>query len=277
MDLLQLARDNSPNVEAGYVQLLASLTDTEREVLEQFCSMVTDRWRASLNMRPSALASFLRLGSHQNMHEWAEARSALVGVSADEVLRGRLGAYYTRRLAFDDTFDNGHAFRYTALNAGGTGAARYGPLCIILNRALARDDRSVACLRRDSLDYVGDDGSVNTARINAESATPDAVHLLATLKCATDALQASEDQWAAIVCSDDGYVEVILTNSIDVDALDEVRLSADEHRRMLDCVLASWDPKARLTEPERALVEACVEILSALSDARIKLEVMEDA
>ena len=116
-------------------------------LLDGFAGCIYNTGRISINMRPSVLTDLVARRKYQNIYEWANEHATLSSRSVADILREKLGRYYERRVYFDDSFENGRAFRYGLLNIGGVGADRYGQFCIVLKADFVRADTSVAYLK----------------------------------------------------------------------------------------------------------------------------------
>ncbi len=171
MNLFQLAVQNDPNVRTQFDEMKNRSTDGRRQ-LEAFTDRVQETGRVSINMRPSALTALVNGEGQRNVYEWADEQSRLSLRPKNEILQEKLGAYFRRRIHFDDAFDHGRQFRYGALNIGGLGPQNYGQFCTVLRSEFLAPNDSVAYLMRDSLrTYMQTEVDVNTARLQREVTT----------------------------------------------------------------------------------------------------------
>lgn len=131
VNLFQFADQNDPKLRTQFDEMKSRSKDGGHQ-LEVFAARVQATGRVSINMRPSALTGLIAGGRHQNVYEWADEQSRLSSRPTIEILQEKLGAYYRRRIHFDDAFDQGRQLRYGALNIGGLGPQRYGQFCTVL-------------------------------------------------------------------------------------------------------------------------------------------------
>ena len=144
-------------------------------------------------MRPSVLTGLIAGGRHQNVYEWADEQSRLSSRPIMEILQEKLGAYFRRRIHFDDTFDQGRQFRYGALNIGGLGPYRYGQFCTVLRMEFVTPNDLTAYLMRDSLrTYMPTEIDVDTASLQCEVTTHSHVQYLAAVKHSAEIPASSE-------------------------------------------------------------------------------------
>src|ERR1039457_6438813 len=132
LNLFDIAGDNATALDDRFSALTSSASPGLKSSLQKFIELVLRHGLVTINMRPMSLMSFLVLGSHQNMYEWACSRADESGRFSEDILLERLGVFYASRTTFDRSFVNGEAFRYGALNAGGLGTFDYGEYCVVL-------------------------------------------------------------------------------------------------------------------------------------------------
>ena len=151
LDIFQMAAENVVALETRFQALLTSVSPAEAEQVSDFCTVAAKDGRISTNLRLSALLDLLIFGKYQNIYEWAADRAAKSSKTVEQILRDRLGAFYEKRRAFDERFDNGPSFRYGTFNVGGAGCKRYGEFCVVWKDEVSSGRREVAYLASDSL------------------------------------------------------------------------------------------------------------------------------
>ena len=223
-------------------------------------------------MRPMSLLSFLVLGFHQNIYEWSRSRGEGSGKPAEEIIREKLGDFYAKRVAFDRYFEGGETFRYGALNIGGPGATVYGDYCTILQDRVF-DDPEVAYLTADSLKtYFKADGALDEASLREDAAPHSHRHVCACLKCAPDLSATAAVGWAALLCSNAGFVEAIFSAQTTPGDVQAIRIDRSHYRELFEYGFENF--REKLTDERRNLVEAFVLIKRLLRQNNIPLEVV---
>jgi len=272
MDLFAIARNNGPRLVADLNAATGALSTADRPALERFAKRVEDEGRISINMRQGVLLSFLVSGRHQNIYEWAAARSARSTKAAPDIMREQLGPYYERRTVFDGFFARGDELRYGALNIGGAGATRYGSYCSVVKDATARA-LEVAYLRADSLrTYMVPGPAVDGAAVEADAASHPARHCLAARKHAGAVVRTADAAWPALLCNDDDYVEAIFHGDLAADAIECVRMTGADHEALYEFAFEEFS--IRLSKAERLEIDTFVMIIDALDHRGIRLEVV---
>ncbi|MBZ5618262.1 MAG: hypothetical protein LAQ69_05920 [Acidobacteriia bacterium] len=275
LDLFEIARNNRDALEARFAALKSSASPDVAGSLQRFADAVLNNGRVSINMRPMPLLSFLVSGFHQNIYEWSRSRGEESGKPPEDIIRERLGAFYSKRIAFDRYFANGETFRYGALNIGGTGAKVYGDYCaILLNRAF--DGPEIAYLKSDSLKtYVKADGAVDEGVLREDAAPHSHRHASACLKCASELAKTAEEAWAALLCSDSDFVEAVFSAQITPGEVEAIRIERKQYRELFEYGFENF--REKLTDERRNLVEAFVLIKRLLRQNSIPLEVVPNA
>lgn len=232
MNLFQLAADN----EAEFVnrfQQAKQCSQDGGQLLDDFAACVEGAARVSMNMRPCVLSNLASGRKHQNMYQWAEEQASLCSRSVEEILREKLGRFFSRRINFDDTFQDGRRFRYGVLNIGGVGAGHYGIFCAVLNSDFVAPDTLIAYLMGDSLTtYMPTETEVDITILRQEVATHSHRHYLVALKHAGEFATSNCSEWATMVCCDDRYTEAIFVKDVDVSSIAVVRMEETEHTRL---------------------------------------------
>ena len=275
MDIFAAARGNVTYLEDGLQTLLGAKPASET-VLRQFAQQVENQGCVSINMRQSVLISFLSLGRHQNIYEWADYRARMSGRSPDAVMRERLGSYYEQRIAFDNHFDHGRQFRYGALNIGGLGTTAYGEFATCLDNRSFAVGAELAYLRTDSLKtYLLPGPAVDEVTLCTELAPHSHRQFLAVLKLAAIIPLEPAPRWPVLLCSCDDYVEAIFTAEVTWKDVAQVRMGRSDHELLFEYAFNSF--REPLSEADRSLVNGFVLILQKLEEYGIPLEVVDEA
>jgi hypothetical protein len=273
IDIFALALVNTASLESRLRSLLDSLQANEGLTLEQFTAFVTQNARISINMSRETLNSFLSLGRHRNIYEWADQQSLLSGRDKEEILKEKLKDYYERRVSFDQSFLEGKAFRYGALNIGGVGLISFGDYCLVFKLSIPADPQKAAYLANDSLNYyMPVPFAIAEDKLSADLALHSHRGFLAALKHKTSVCVVPPDEWPCITCSDSGYIEAIFVECPNRDDLECVRMSVERYQELVD--LSFEDYRRDLPEGERAIIGHFVMILEQLNFHNINLETL---
>ncbi|MBM4036363.1 MAG: hypothetical protein FJ291_31900 [Planctomycetes bacterium] len=272
-DLFDLALANQAALEARYDGLCSQKSEAELEQLARFAGRVEQDSRVSLNMRQTPLLSFLTLGQHHNIYEWARTRVPHSTGTLEEILRGRLGPYFEARMAFDHWFVDGESFRYGALNIGGAGAARYGDFCAVVCERFFEGRRESAYLGSDSLaTYLLPGFTIDEARLREDVAPHCSRHLLAAVKLHSQVCTTPEAGWPRLLCSDTDFVEAVFAGPLTPTDLESVRMLEADYE--LYAEFAFEDLRYGLSICDRMLTEGFVLVLQLLEARGIPLEVV---
>lgn len=226
-------------------------------------------------MRPWIAADLVQRDKYNNMYEAVEEEATLSGRHSDDLLRERLGKHFKRRTRFDDVFDEGRKFRYGALNIGGAGSPHYGTFCMVLKQSFPEASDRLAYVKQDSLNgYTDDDGHLDQASFQNDLATHSHRQILAALKHVHE-IDSRKVEWPRMVCSKMDYVEAIFIATIDASKIDEMRITATDHRILWELCFNAHGRK--LTDAERALAHDFLQILRATRDKAIRLHEVPDA
>ncbi|MCY2990111.1 MAG: hypothetical protein NTY19_19890 [Planctomycetota bacterium] len=240
MNLFQLAAQNDQELHIRFDEAKNRSKDGGRQ-LDVFANCVQSSGRVSINMRPSVMTELVNSGRHQNIYEWAEEQSRLSSRPTAEILREKLGTYFSRRIHFDDAFEEGQRFRYATLNIGGVGPHRYGQFCAVLKPAFVGPNAPIAYLMGDSLrTYMPTETGVDTARLRREVGTHSHVQYLATLKHSAEIPTSSENEWPRVVCREDCYIEAIFLKDVELSSVDQVRIAQAEYDRLFDLAFTDY-------------------------------------
>jgi hypothetical protein len=281
MNLFTIAASNGSNLEDQIESVRARLPDGERALLEAFLSRVAEDGRVAINMRQSALLEFLRSGSYQNAYDWARERARRSPTSEDEILRERFGDLYDQKISLDRSFEGGDRFRYGALTIGGVGATPYGSFCAVIGEHAPADLFDVAYVSRGGLESylrIAEDtparAFVDEDAVRADAAPHASRHHLAALKLERQILERPVSTWPSLLCSATDSIQAIFVGDLRPRDLLCVRMARSDHDAFFHYVFEGF--RARLSEPERALVESFACILEELEARRIALEVIDD-
>ena len=232
VNLFQLAAEN----EAGIVIRFQEAKDCSQDggqLLDDFAACVEGDARVSMNMRPCVLSGLVSGRKHQNMYERAGEQGSLCKRSVEEILAENLGRFFSRRISFDDTFEEGRCFRYGALNIGGVGADRYGIFCAVLSSDFVGPDTSIAYLTDDSLTtYMPNETVVDITKLRQEVGTHSHRHYLVAVKHAGELDTSNRSDWPTMVCCNDRYCEAIFVEDVDLSSVDAVRVKEAEYTRL---------------------------------------------
>jgi hypothetical protein len=269
MDLFDIALKNATRLDELFARLMETMPSPSEETLVAFVDVVRCHGRVAVNMRPWNVVDLIENNRHLNMYEAADEVAILAGKPPDEIMRNRLGDWYSRRTGFANCFQDGRCFRYGALNIGGLGATDYGPFCVVLTPEFPADGR-VAYLKSDSLcGYTDTAGTVDVASVQGDVAPQSSCHVLAALKHSAEIEAHGEEEWPTILCSNDNYVEVIFVARIRCDVVEEVRASQEELAIAEDLCFDAHGRK--LKNEEKALASIYLNLLRARRDGRILL------
>ena len=274
MDLFAIAQENMARLEEAFRRLSSGDPIPTPTLLAKFLDEVSSKGRVSVNMRPWITADLLQGGKYYNMYEVVDEDAAFSGRDSDELLRERLGKYYKKRTSFARLFEEGHKFRYGALNIGGAGTPSYGPFCVVLKQSFPETSERVAYVKQDSLNgYTDEDGNLDRVSFQKDLACHSHRQYLAALKHAHE-LEIRKDEWPKMLCSNADCVEAIFIAVVEVSKIEEVRVPAIEHKRLWDLCFNAHGRK--LTDEERALGHFFRQILRAKRDRNIKLSEVPD-
>jgi len=272
-DLFELALANKAALVARYDGLRSQKSDAEADQLSRFAGRVEREARVSINLRQTPLVSFLTLGQHQNIYEWARTRARHSTRTPEEILQARLGPLFEARMAFDHYFTDGESFRYGALNIGGAGPTRYGEFCAVVSERFFAGLCESAYLASDSLTtYVLAGLEIDEARLRQEVAPHPDRHLLAAAKLHGHVCSSPEAAWPGLLCSDIDYVEAVFRGPLALDHLESVRMLEADYELYSD--FAFEDLRCGLGVCDRMLTEGFVLVLQHLEARGIPLEVV---
>ena len=224
-DLFTLASTCRAAIESTYAA--AAAHPAARAVRDQ----VFHAGRVCFNLKPADLKAFLDQGRYHNCFEVARAEAAATGQSVDTILQSRLKAWYRPRCDFEASFGGGRSLYYGSLNAGGLGAPRYGRWCLVTVHGAQAPDSDRVFLVGDSLKSFGPDPTDAAFRTQlvAGLAPADRGAELTAMKLASRAgTLTSPEEIALAVCSNDDYVEAILSTAPTPAVVERARLDRSE-------------------------------------------------
>lgn len=274
LDLFAIARANAGAVHAAFEAAVAGLPEAEAAAVREFAAWVEAEGLISINDHLCIVVELLTRGRYQNTYEWAKDQASLTGQAVEDILRRRLGGFYDRRVAFDNTFKDGETFRYGALNAGGAGLPKYGSYCLVLARAFQNALPQIAYLPGDSLTVCfSADGQLDQAAVE-RCATPHAHrHEMVALHRAGEAPVTPKAEWPKLVLGAGRYFEAVFVGEVTLQALNCVRVPRSEYDRKWDRTFASFGKKCG--DAERALMHDFRRLLLARRDNEVELEIVE--
>jgi hypothetical protein len=144
------------------------------------------------------------------------------------------GSWLARREAFEDLWENGRAFVYGAVNAGGMGAmGRFGPICLVVQEPERRHPHGLAAFPDDTAARYTDAAGAVNGRLAREEATAWAARgELAVIHRRSEALAAAEHDWPPVLCHPAAYLEATFAGSLPLEALGEVRVLDEVHEHL---------------------------------------------
>lgn len=224
MNLFTACADNGIRLKERY----DGFSEEERSKAEPFLNAIQTEGRLSVNRRPAPLLGILQERVYCNIYRFAQRESVKEGKSAEEIMREKLPAdYFAKRSAFDNFFEAGTSFLYSALNIGNAGSVHYGEYCIIWKSEI-RPAYAIGYLNGDSLNcFMKDAHTVDAEKLTVSCACHETKQYLALEKLGEAVLSEGEKLWANRLCNDKEYIEAIFENGtgeISVSYVEEIRL-----------------------------------------------------
>lgn len=273
MDIFAIAEANSERVGQSFESAMQPLPEVEARSVKQFADWVKSHSLISINVKLFVIVELLNGRSFQNIYEWADEQAALSSRPVEDILRERLQGFYDRRRSFDGAFENGTAFRYGAINAGGAGLTNYDPYCLVFTRDFQETRDSIAYLPGDSLIICFDrDGNFREDVVETSVAPHSERHLMVAKERLREIAGTEETTWPALVVSAGRYFEAVFLGEVRLNAIGSVRMMRAEYDRIWDLAFGSFARK--LGAAERALIQDLVELRRAVVQARIQLETL---
>ncbi|HRI71013.1 MAG TPA: hypothetical protein PK156_42570 [Polyangium sp.] len=263
-NLFAFAKANDADYPARLDDKLSTLSTAHRASAQDFCAAVDSHGTVSINMFSQKFQATLERGHFLSMLEYADYKVEKRGISHDEALREQ-GVYGPPRMAFESHFEDGHLFRYGALNIGGIGPPYYGTFCAVLKPSVVH---SLPCayFPDDSLKrYVPNWATprVDEAATQSEAASPSSRGILATLKHAPELHSKPTTAWPQMLCRDDCYVEAVFVGEISPVSIDQIRVDNSELERLFD--LFTKEKKGDIKDQdEKKAAREFVEIMKLL-------------
>jgi hypothetical protein len=131
-----LAKSQKDALDLAFSQIKNDLAKLNRRNTVNAVKAFLSNARPAINMNVAGCARLLETGEYLNVYEISEREALAQGVTPDEILRARLGAWYSVRVEIDQLFRFDKSTHYGYANLGGIGPNRYGDVCIILDTAL---------------------------------------------------------------------------------------------------------------------------------------------
>jgi hypothetical protein len=164
--------------------------------------------------------------------------------------------YFLGRENFEDLWEHGRRFVYGAVNAGGMGVEEFGPICLVVADVEAEVPDALGVFPEDTVKRYTDAGSgVDEGRALSEVTMWDDRSDLAVVERANEAVTAAQAGWPPLLCSDDGYLEVVVTGPLPLKAIAEARLP-DALRARLDELRAKYLLEEPMTMVEQGEAHA---------------------
>ncbi len=251
MNIFDLANANSANLTDKLNTLMQQADANEVDMLNAFMKELKNQGTISINLKLSVLIDFFIFEEYQNIYDYSNTVAGLTGKNEDDVLKNKLGSYYTKRNTFDQFFDNAKSFKYGALNAGGLGAIKYGEIGIILKKEVFEQTNNSVFVKDDSLnEYMGNNQIFDIASFEKDIANWDHKHLLALIKHNNDIINTSKEYYE-LLFKDDGYIEAIFLYDFTLIDLQCVKISKEDNELYYDL---AFDGMKGLGEYERCYV-----------------------
>lgn len=225
---------------------------------------VQQHGRLAINMRTSELSDLLLRGRYYNIYEWSHEQAAISKRTVSAIQRERLGAYFKKRLAFDDAFVDGQKFRLRYIESGRCWSGAWGQFCAVLKTEFAERATRLAYVRGDSLNtYLDRSGNIDVSAVTGNAALHSSRHALAAIKHADLVSLTPEADWPWMLCSNLDYIEAIMGVDVTSDSVGEIRITYNEKKTLWDLAFADFGRK--LEPGERALTHDFVTILRETS------------
>ncbi|RJP24848.1 MAG: hypothetical protein C4527_18045 [Candidatus Omnitrophota bacterium] len=273
-NVLEIARENSENLQRQYEELLAEVETKHVENLKRFTRCIEQDSSVSINMRQEVLLGYLTSNAYHNIYEWVRTRAKRSSKTEEEILREKLGNYYEKRLAFDEYFERGKEFHYGAVTIGGLGAKKYGDYCIVLKDIAPPDTNQTVYLQHDSLNTYMIGNELNIERIRKETAPHSHRHVLVAWKHADEVAEMKEEGWPALLFANEDYVEAIFTKQVSTHDIKVIRMLKLDHDLLFDFTFEDF--RGKLNDWERCSTEMFFIMLDQLEKHEIPLEVVND-
>lgn len=221
--LFELANSFAPSWLDRLATYQATLSKDENEKLALFINHVQERGRVSINMGVGRAAGFFEGRAHLNIHEVAALNASKTKRDPEEELKALLGKWYEKRIAFEDSFEEGRNFRYGALNTGGSGISRYGEICVVMTvDFMSHEENRVAWIATDSLiGFVSDDAVFDQDLFFKNvAASPHHSHMTAI----KTEHKGDSSSWPELICNENDYVEAIFVRPLEPPEVQAARI-----------------------------------------------------
>lgn len=279
IDLFTLAEDNGAGLAAAHDDQLRALGPSRAARVVTFREHVEAKSGISINMRPWKMLMFLRRAQYPTMYEIAEERAVASGKSVESELRASQGVHYEPRVLFERSFEGGERFLYGALNIGGAGLLAYGVYCAFIGSigsARAATLRAAIVPDNSLYTYVdwGPPASLREEPLRRDVGSWGARGPVAALKHGLDVTSGlGRDEWASMVCSKAGFIEVIFTGSVAPNELVEIRVTKRDVKRLADMALD--DMMGTLSDEDRVELEEYTQCTDELTRLGLSARIVE--
>jgi len=286
IDLFELAEKNSEYLREQYKQLNDKCSESQKALLNDFSEKLLQGWTLSVNMSDCPLVKWLDTGHYINIYELKDSEAnELIDIggldssekehAVERSLKKRLKQFYEARKTFDTAFFNGKKFKYTALNIGGIGASRYGPYCIIVERAKTECYSTLAFIKEDSaINYV-ENQQVMLDRLSHDISDKNCITLLAVIKHKTDIETNPIEKWPVIICNNNDYIEAITTDDILSDHIKCVQITRTFYNSIFNSLKRQFSGQ-RVSKEKLYRMSFFKHIMSELKKRGIEWEVVNE-
>ena len=140
--------------------------------------------------------------------------------------------YFARREAFEGMWVDGRKFIYFAVNPGHTGVSRWGRFCLVIDPARMVHEDSAVFPDNTAQRYAAADGTLHADLAREEVACWQSRANVVVKELAEHVPDWASDQWPALICRRERFLEVVTVGPIPLDMVVELRLAAHDARRM---------------------------------------------
>jgi hypothetical protein len=275
LDLFKMAARNGPVLKSRFEAELAGLDAATAQTVTQFADEVSRTGQISLNRKPMDLRNELEAKQFDNIYRKVRPRLRHSSRSEDQIMAGENPDYHRKRKGFQKVFRGEDDFIYGALNTGGMGALGFDRFCVILSPVRLAANCGMAYLRGDSLQtYVQPSGSVKRAKLAADCASEAHKHHLCALKHSKLVPTWKPQEWCALVCNNDDYVEAVIGGPVSTKHATAVRMFRSEYTRYWH--MAFDENRRDLDDLNIRLADDFDRIDRCMETAKIKWEPIDD-
>lgn len=286
INIFELADANADHLKEEYLRLKENCDKNKSGLLESFRRKIQEEWNLSINMKDWALADFLDSGEYKNIYYLKEEQaSQLLEIgklessekedSLEISLRKHLKKFYQSRIIFDSGIVDGEKIKYTALNIGGTGINRYARYCVIIKREDAENYNTLSFIKEDSAVHYVENQRLLIDKLSQDISNKECMDLLAALKHEDEINTVSIDKWAAVICSNSGYIEAVTLDDILDSHITCVRVEKAFYDSIyMDSLLKLF--YSELSEEEHYRLAFFQRLLTQLEAKGIDLEIIDE-